>query len=137
MLKSRKIFHAACLALAALFFLLLAQPMLVAQESSVSHSQPFEEFWSAFKRAVLKNDKGSVAAMTRFPLSGDFDAPSRAIFLRKYSKIFHRGFRRLVAKGKPYENAAGGYSVIFEDRLYLSFEKHGATYKLAEMGAYQ
>jgi hypothetical protein len=137
MFKSRKVLHAKNLILIALFFLLLIQSVLVAQERTAPTSQPFEPFWSAFRRAVLKNDKVAVAKMTKFPLVGDVDVESRAIFLRKYSKIFNKGFRRLVAKGKPYENAVGGYSVVFEDRLYMSFEKDGVTYKLAEIGAYR
>ena len=136
MLKFRKIVQGTSMALAALFFFLVAQPAVVAQERAVSSSQAFEEFWPAFRRAVLKNDKASVASKTKFPLAGDYRADTKAIFLRKYSKIFNSGFRRLVSTSKPYQNAGGGYSVIYADRLYMSFEKEGGIYKLVEMGAY-
>jgi hypothetical protein len=136
MLKFTKVLHPGTIILMPLFLWVLTEPVLAAQESTVSTSQPFAEFWSAFRRGVLKNDKASVASMTRFPLAGDYQAPSKAIFLKKYSKIFNRDFRRLVARSKPYVNASGGYSVIYADRLYMSFDKEGTTYKLTEMGAY-
>ena len=129
--------------LPALLLLLLAQPTVVAQERTTANSQPFEMFWSAFKRAIIKGDKVTVASMTKFPLAGDLNAPSRTIFLRQYGRIFTKGFKRLVMVGKPYKNAEGGFSVVSARSvatgrsLYLSFEKFGATYRLAEIGAFR
>lgn len=103
----------------------------------VSEDQQFELFWSAFKRAVLKNDKRKVAGMTKFPLAGDMNIRSRAQFLKQYNNIFPIGVRRMVAAAKPYEMAGHSYTLLYEISVYLVFEKDGAIYKLTQVGAYQ
>ncbi len=54
--------------------------------------QNIESFWKNFKSAILKEDKNTVAKMTKFPLSmpyGVKTVKSKAEFIKRYEKIIN------------------------------------------------
>lgn len=76
------------------------------------YAQPsFDSFWRKFSTAVFKNDRKTVAALTRFPLKdegendeGPNPTYSRAKFLRNYNLFFNRGIKECFRLPKFYLN---------------------------------
>lgn len=66
--------------------------ILLATSINVSAQTDFNVFWKSFKAAVVKADKTTVAALTKFPLSmpyGIKTVRTKADFLKRYKEIFN------------------------------------------------
>jgi len=66
----------------------------------------FDAFWARFKTAVIRNDKATVASLTRFPLYMPFgikNIRTKAKFLADYNGIMNMeaNVRRCFAATKP------------------------------------
>ena len=60
--------------------------------ATVQPADSFQTFWEQFKSAVIKGDKGAVAALSRFPISMSFGVSSirnKAQLLRRYREVFN------------------------------------------------
>jgi hypothetical protein len=126
-------------------------------QTKASDKKAFDVFFKAFKTAVAKGDKTSVASMTNFPFydrTGEVMFPgnklefkSKAAFLKNYDKIFTAGVKQAIANEKPYtkikgeDNPGGGGPEFGEFQLDnettgddrqapLYFKKVSGKYKL-------
>jgi hypothetical protein len=71
----------------------------------------FSAFWKKFKSAVVAADKGTVAEMTKFPLSMPYEVKAvknKADFLRRYNEIFkgEANAAQCFASAKPRKESA-------------------------------
>ncbi len=88
---------------------------------SLSPQTDFNTFWGKFKNAVAKNDKATVADLTKFPLSMPYGAKSvktKAEFLESYDSILNMeaNAKRCFQATKPKQEGKG-YTV------YCTFKK--------------
>ena len=102
------------------------------QGQQAKSTQPFAPFWSQFKAALAKNDKESVASMTKFPFYWGEEL-TRGEFIKKYNEIFDRKIQRCFAKAKPIKDRES-YSVFCGESIYV-FEKVEGKYKFTAVGA--
>ena len=82
-----------------------------AQKNPNRQPQAFKAFWLKFKTAVARNDKETVAAMTKLPFLFDSQELDRAGFLKRYREIINRNDRRCFARARPLKDA-DSYSVF-------------------------
>jgi hypothetical protein len=76
----------------------------------------FSAFSQKFKAAVIAGDKGTVAEMTKFPLSMPYGVKAvknKEDFLRRYSEIFkgEANAAQCFANAKPRKEAGGRYEI--------------------------
>lgn len=108
-----------------------------AQEKRLSDApKSFRTFYASFKRAVERNDKQAVAAMSRFPFAYGYDAGdegkyTRTQFIQNFKLIFHdpKDFFRESNPGFGIDDADGRYYISTEDASHLGFVKSGKTFK--------
>ena len=90
--------------------------ILLAISTNAAAQNSFDAFWKNFKAAVVKADKTTVAALTKFPLSmpyGIKTVRTKADFLKRYKEIFNGEIdaAKCFAKAKPVKDDAKSYSV--------------------------
>jgi len=108
-----------------------------AQEKRLDSSpKDFKTFFSKFRKAVEKNDKTSVASMTKFPFSYGFDAGdegtmTKAQFIKKFGDIFGKNPKEFFTGDNPRfsKDEDGRYYISTEDASHLSFIKQGNGFK--------
>jgi hypothetical protein len=76
----------------------------------------FSAFWKKFKFAVVAADKGTVAEMTKFPLSMPYEVKAvknKENFLRRYDEIFkgEANAAQCFASAKPHKQSDRQYDV--------------------------
>lgn len=97
-------------------------------------SPAMKEFWSKFQRAVAKNDKESIAAMTKFPLAMPYGVPSiktRAQLISRYGEIFDAETKKCFATAQPQVEDAKTkkFSIHCGEAMMYWFEFSGGAYK--------
>jgi hypothetical protein len=117
---------------ATLAALCLVAPLNVRVQENASPAM--KEFWSKFQSAVAKNDRDTVAALTKFPLAMPYGVPSiktRAQLIRNYGKIFDAETKKCFAAAQPQvEDAkAKKFSINCGEAMMYWFEFSGGTYK--------
>lgn len=78
-------------AIISLLTLLLLSAAVAQTVTGRSPAPSAREFWEKFRSAVIKNDKATVAALSRFPLSMPYGVPAvrnRAQMMKRYRYIF-------------------------------------------------
>jgi hypothetical protein len=98
----------------------------------------FRTFYGKFKSAVIRNDKTSVAAMTKFPFIWGFDAGdegtySRSQFVRNFGRLFDADVRRFLRRKDLacVRSSSGAIDITTENALHLGFVRSGRTYMFA------
>jgi hypothetical protein len=76
----------------------------------------FSAFWKTFKSAVIAGDRGTVAGMTKFPLSMSYSVKAvknREDLLWRYNEIFkgEANAAQCFATAKPQKEAGGRYEI--------------------------
>ena len=107
-----------------------------AQEANATPAM--KEFWSKFQRAVAKNDREAVAALTKFPLAMPYGVPgikTRAQLAKRYGEIFDAETKKCFATARPQvEDAkAKKFSIHCGEAMMYWFEFSGGTYKFASV----
>lgn len=108
-----------------------------AQEKRLDSSpKAFRTFFAGFRKAVEKNDKASVASMTKFPFSYGFDAGdegkmTKAQFIKRFAEIFGKNPKEFLTESNPMFSIGedGNYIISTEDATHLSFVKQGSGFK--------
>lgn len=102
----------------------------------VQSPKEFQAFFAKFKAAVEKKEKATVASMTLFPFKYGFDAGdegkmTKAQFIKRFAELFGNDPKRFVDEPNPLfsKNAAGQYTLSYEDATYLVFIKQGKSFK--------
>ncbi len=94
-------------------------------------------FWSNFQAAVAKDDKATVAALTKFPLHMPYGVPSiktKAQFTSSgYKKIFDAETKKCFANAKPELASAKSkrFSISCGEAMLYWFELVNGAYKFA------
>ncbi len=94
-------------------------------------------FWSKFQAAVAKDDKATVAALSKFPLRMPYGVPSiktKAQFINSgYKKIFDAETKQCFATAQPeLENAKSKrFSIACGEAMLYWFELVNGEYKFA------
>ena len=112
-----------------------------------SNDNNVKSFWEKFRTAVIKKDKNTVAAMTKFPLSmpfGQKSVRSKAELLRRYGQVFdgETDAAKCFEKAVPEKGDNGhrygvycGFRDALDDEnnkpIYYYFEKTKAGWKFA------
>ena len=98
----------------------------------------FRTFYTKFKAAVLRNDKNSVATMTKFPFHWGFDAGDEGYytqkqFIRNFRRFFDGDPQNIIRERNPLcaRLEEGSIDVTSEDATHLSFKPSGSEYKFA------
>lgn len=92
----------------------------------------FNAFWIKFKTAVARNDKASVADMTRLPFMLDSKDLDRAGFIKRYSSLFTPKMRRCFARARPTRDQ-DSMEIFCGQQIFL-FAKVDGVYKFTEIG---
>jgi hypothetical protein len=101
----------------------------------------FNAFWIKFKAAVARNDRGSVADMTKLPFMPDsrdlivdptIKNLDRAGFIKRYSSLFTPRVRGCFARAIPGKDQEF-YEVFCGEEFFL-FARVGGVYKFTEIG---
>src|SRR5260370_5577726 len=101
----------------------------------------FKAFWIKFKAAVARNDRGSVADMTKLPFMLDsrdlivdptIKNLDRAGFIKRYGSLFTPRVRRCFARAKPGKDQ-DAYEIFCGEEFFL-FATVGGVYKFTEIG---
>lgn len=108
-----------------------AAPAARGQAAPAAAKETFASFWTRFKAALVKDDRGAVAAMTKFR-AGDETYLSDKEFLAKWYGELRRE-RRCFARAKPVADQES-YSVFCGERIFV-FERIGGAWKFADIGA--
>jgi hypothetical protein len=118
------------------FILVIAlgsQLAVVGQNRSRKVDPAFNAFWVKFKAAVARQDKASVADMTKLPFMLGGEDYDRAGFLKQYASLFDRPTRRCFARERPLKE--GDYYEIFCGETIFLFGKVDGVWKFVEIGA--
>ena len=137
------------------FFALFAS--FASAQTKASDKRAFDIFFKAFRAAVAKGDKVSVASMTNFPFfdrtgevfddANKLEFKSKTAFIKNYDKVFTESVKRAIASQNPYtktkgeDNPGGGGPEFGEFQLNnddagddrqapLYFKKVNGKYKL-------
>lgn len=92
----------------------------------------FLTFWTGFKAALQKNDKKSLASMTKLPYWQDEKKLNEAAFIAQSEKVFPLDKRKCLLKGKPIADKDSIF-VFCDDDIYV-FAKDQGKYKFIEIG---
>ena len=92
----------------------------------------FNAFWIKFKAAVARNDKASVADMTKLPFILDNKELGRTGFIKQYSSLFTPKMRRCFARARPTRDQ-DNFEIFCGQQIFL-FAKVGGVYKFTEIG---
>lgn len=111
--------------------------IVAAQEKRLDSSpKDFRTFFAKFKKAVEKNDKASVASMTKFPFGYGFDAGdegkmTKAQFIKRFAEIFGENPKEFLTESNPMFSISedGKYIISTEDAAHLSFIKQRSGFK--------
>ena len=118
-----------------LALLMLISVALGAGNQTEQTSQAFTSFWGEFKAAVAKNDRETVASLTKFPFLFGQKELSRAEFIKSYNSIFDQKAQRCFARAKPVKEKDGaGYNVFCGQKIY-AFDLIDGKYRFIEIGA--
>jgi hypothetical protein len=116
-----------------LLSIVLLTVMPISLAAQTRNSDPaFLKFWSSFRSAVIKNDRETVASMTKLPFLFDSQERSRAEFIKIYDQLFTRKVKRCFATAKPLRE--GENYDVFCAGLIFYFGKVDGEYKLLEFG---
>jgi hypothetical protein len=85
-----------------------------------------------FKAAVARNDKASVADMTKLPFMLDSKEVDRAGFIKQYSSLFTPKIRRCFASAKPSRDQ-DSMEIFCGEQIFL-FAKVNGVYKFTDIG---
>jgi hypothetical protein len=123
---------------ATLAALCLVVPSNVPVQENAAVTPAMKQFWSKFQRAVAKNDRDAVAAMSKFPLLMPYGVPSiktRAQLARRYGEIFDAETRKCFAVARPQVEDAETkkFSINCGEAMMYWFEFSGGTYKFASV----
>lgn len=94
-------------------------------------------FWSKFQAAVAKDDKATVAALSKFPLRMPYGVPSiktKAQFISSgYKKIFDAETKQCFAAAKPEVESGKSkrFSIGCGEAMLYWFELVNGEYKFA------
>ncbi len=94
-------------------------------------------FWSKFQAAVAKDDKATVAALSKFPLHMPYGVPSiktKAQFISSgYKKIVDAETKKCFANAKPELESAKSkrFSISCGEAMLYWFELVNGEYKFA------
>lgn len=106
-----------------------------AQEKRLDSSpKDFKTFFAKFRKAVEKNDKTSVASMTKFPFRYGFDAGdegtmTRAQFIKRFTEIFDNPKEFFTEDNPVFSLEGKTYYISTENASHLSFIKQGSDFK--------
>lgn len=95
--------------------------------------ETFASFWTKFKTALAKNDRETVASLTKLPFPYDNGELARAQFIKKYDVLFDRPLKRCLARARPIRDG-DSYSVFCGEQG-LFFERVGGRYKFTNFFA--
>lgn len=112
--------------------LVLMIPAASAAQDKPSGSQTFAQFWTGFKAAVAKNDKETVASMTKLPFLFEGEERNKAGFIAIYHKFFDPKLKRCIRTAKPLRE--GESYEVFCGELILYFSRVDGKFKLIEFG---
>ncbi len=101
-----------------------------------SAPKAFRTFFAKFRRAVEKNRKAEVAAMTRFPFHYGYDAGdegtySREQFLKNYKHVTASFFGEYKMEKNPVFSMGedGGFVISTDSASHFSFVRSGNSFK--------
>ena len=109
-----------------LLLVLLVGPSNAPAETSLNHPpQSFNTFWRKFKTAVARNNKETVASMTKLPFLFANEELDRAGFLKRYDEIISRRDKQCLAQAKPLKDG-DSYSVFCGHLIFVFSQSDGA-----------
>ena len=116
----------------------LAIALLALTISSVAAQTPtkpeaFASFWKTFKAAIARNDKESVADLTKLPFLYDSQERDRTGFLKIYGELFTRKVRRCIATAKPVKEG-DSYDVFCGELIFYFSKDPDGKYRFREFG---
>jgi hypothetical protein len=94
------------------------------------NNKEFAAFFSRFRAAVVRNDKQTVASMTRFPFLFDNKERSRDEFIKIHSQLFNSKVRKCFVRAKPLPE--GENYDVFCAGLIFYFGKVDGEYRFLE-----
>lgn len=92
----------------------------------------FDAFYAKFKTAVIKNDKQTVASLTKFPYLYDSKNLNKQQFVAKYNSLFPKGTVACFKKEKPIVDK-DIHEVFCGEAIYI-FEKVNGKWLFTEIG---
>lgn len=111
---------------------LLAPAALDARgQAAAQAKESFTQFWTRFKAALVKDDRQSVAAMTKFRTGDETYMTDKEFLAKWYGEL--RRERRCFARAKPVKDQES-YSVFCGERIFL-FERIEGAWKFTDIGA--
>jgi hypothetical protein len=93
-------------------------------------NQDFQSFWLKFKAALAKNDKETIASMTKLPFLFESKERTRAEFVKIYNQLFDMKVRKCFASAKV-KTEGELYEVFCAKRIFY-FAKVKGEYKFTE-----
>lgn len=92
----------------------------------------FDAFYAKFKTAVIKNDKETVAYLTKLPYLYDSKNLNKQQFIAKYNSLFPKATVACFKKEKPMPDK-DIYEIFCGDSIYI-FEKVNGKWLFTEIG---
>lgn len=94
----------------------------------------FDAFYTKFKTAVIKNDKETVASLTKLPYLLNNKALNKQQFIAKYNLLFPKSTVACFKKEKPVAGGQTDYEVFCGEEIFV-FEKVNGKWLFTEIGA--
>ncbi|MDP3089410.1 MAG: hypothetical protein Q8N04_01935 [Nitrospira sp.] len=104
----------------------------VAGAAQDADAHTFGVFWKQFSQAVVEDQRGTVADLTRLPFLLDGIEHDRSAFLREYPTLFSPVMRRCFKKVTPVHDL-DGYSVVCGEQIFV-FGLVNGRYRFTEIG---
>jgi hypothetical protein len=98
-----------------------------------ANQETFASFWKTFKSAIARNDKGTVADLTKLPFLYDSQERDRTGFLKIYGQLFTRKVRRCIATAKPVKEGES-YDVFCGELIFYFSKDTDGKYRFREFG---
>ena len=92
----------------------------------------FDAFYTKFKAALAKNDKASLANMTKLPFLYDSKYLDRNQYIARLGQIIPKSAVRRLQKEKAITD--NGVTEVFCGEAIYCFEKVNGEYKFTEIG---
>ena len=104
------------------------------QKARPQNAAAFNAFWAKFQRAVAGDDRETVAALTKFPLTMPYGVRpirTKAQLLKDYAKIFDAETKRCLAAARPERenDKSTRFNVFCGEAMLYQFDLVGGAYK--------
>lgn len=113
--------------------LVILVSLTITTAQTTAKPETFPAFWSSFKAAMARNDKETIADLTKLPFLFDSQERDRAGFIKIFNQLFTRKIRQCITKAKPMKEGQN-YDVFCGELIFYFGKDADGKFKFLEFG---